>query len=304
MSTAGLPQDKEVKWTYLSHRQICEELLEKGHKLSRYHVKQLLILGGYKKRKLLKMKTLSDVEGRNEQFEKIASYRRLFASQGLPILSIDTKKKELLGNFSREGTAYATGERHANDHDFPSVAGGKIVPHGIYDVSDNTGYVTLGTSKDTSEFVCDNLQTCWTQTLQYKYPDAHTLLLLCDGGGSNASAHYIVKQDLCKLAKSLNINILVAHYPPYCSKWNPIEHRLFSHITHTWAGVPFLNINFVKEITDKTTTRTGLKVNTSINTKEYLTKREVKQEFRDNIDKFITFDDKMPKWNYLIKASD
>lgn len=114
------------------------------------------------------MKTLSEVEGRNDQFEKIASYRRLFASQGLPILSIDTKKKELLGNFSREGTAYATGERPANDHDFPSAAEGKIVPHGIYDVSDNTGYITLGTSKDTSEFVCDNIQTCWTQTLQYK----------------------------------------------------------------------------------------------------------------------------------------
>lgn len=302
MSVAGLPQDHCVKWTYYSQRQIYNRLSEVGVNISRYQVKQLLELGEYKKRKLLKMKTLKEVEGRNEQFEKIASYRTSFAECGLPIISIDTKKKELLGDFSRAGTAYSKQERHSKDHDFLSAGDGHIIPHGIYDVSDNTGYVTLGTSKDTSEFVCDNLKRCWTQSLQYKYPDKDTMLLLCDGGGSNASAHYIVKQDLVKLAKSLNINILVAHYPPYCSKWNPIEHRLFSQITHTWAGVPFTNIEFIKELTNNTTTKTGLKVITEINTKKYLTKREVLQEFRDNIEQYIVFDDENPKLNYLIKG--
>ncbi len=190
----------------------------------------------------------------------------------------------------------------ADRHDFLSSADGQIVPHGIYDVNENIGFVTLGLSKDTSEFVCDNLSKCWTETLQYKYPDAETMLLLCDGGGSNASAHYIVKQDLVKLAKSLNINILVAHYPPYCSKWNPIEHRLFSQITHTWSGITLKNIEFVKNLTNTTITRTGLKVITSINQKQYLNKREVSQKFRDNIEEYVTFDDKRPKWNYLIKG--
>lgn len=297
-----MPQDESVKWTYLSQRQICDCLEKVEVTISRYHVKKLLKLGKYKKRKLLRMKTLKEVEGRNEQFEKIASYRTSFAESGLPIISIDTKKKELLGDFSRAGTAYCTKERHSKDHDFASAADGHIVPHGIYDVNDNTGYITLGTSKDTSEFVCDNLKRYWTETLQYKYPDSDTILLLCDGGGSNASAHYIVKQDLVKLAKSLNMNILVAHYPPYCSKWNPIEHRLFSQITHTWAGVPFTNIEFIKELTNSTTTKTGLKVTTQINTKTYLIKREVDQEFKNNLDKYIVFDDKNPKLNYLIKG--
>jgi hypothetical protein len=217
MTIAGLPQDKDVKWTHLSQRTIGDNLADRNQVTSRYHVNQMLKYRQYKKRALLKKIDLKDVEGRNEQFEKIAAYRTSFANKGLPVISIDTKKKELLGNFSRTGTAYSTSERHANDHDFQSAAEGQIVPHGIYDVNENVGYVTLGLSKDTSEFVCDNLSKCWTETLQYKYPDAETMLLLCDGGGSNASAHYIVKQDLLKLAKSLNINILVAHYPPYCS---------------------------------------------------------------------------------------
>jgi hypothetical protein len=304
MTIAGLPQDKDVKWTHLSERTIGDNLADRNQVASRYHVNQMLKYRHYKKRALLKKIALNDVEGRNEQFNKIAAYRTSFTNGGLPVISIDTKKKELLGNFSRSGTAYSISERHTYDHDFLSSADGQIVPHGIYDVNENIGYVTLGLSKDTSEFVCDNLSKCWTETLQYKYPDAETMLLLCDGGGSNASAHYIVKQDLVKLAKSLNINILVAHYPPYCSKWNPIEHRLFSQITHTWSGIALKNIEFVKNLTNTTTTRTGLKVITSINQKQYLNKREVSQKFRDNIEEYVTFDDKRPKWNYLIKGRD
>lgn len=302
MSTAGLPQDKSVKWTYLKPDQISEQLVAQGLKVSSYQARQMLDFRAYKKRSLLKMSTLKEVEGRDEQFKKIASYRAIFAEQGLPIISIDTKKKEFIGDMRREGTVYAVGERHVPDHSFQTKDSVQIVPHGIYDVSDNTGYITLGTSKDTSEFICDNLEASWTQFLQYKYVDKDTMLLLCDGGGSNASAHYIVKQDLLKLAKRLNINILVAHYPPYCSKWNPIEHRLFSQITHTWSGTPLFNIEFVKELTDTTTTKTGLKVITSINEKKYLTKREVPQEFKDNLKDYIQFDDKNPKLNYLIKG--
>ena len=299
-STAGLPQDGEVKWTYLSKVQIQSSLLEKELTVSLYYIRQMLQQLGYKKRKMCKMKTLQEVANRNEQFEKIAAYRDSFTAAGLPILSIDTKNKEVLGDFGRSGTAYATGERKVLDHNFQGAEDVKMVPQGIYDVQRNVGYMALGVSKDTSAFVCDNLSHCWREYLQYEYPNADTVLVLCDGGGSNAAAHYIVKYDLVKLANDLNINILLAHYPPYCSKWNPIEHRLFSEISRTWDGAVLHNIDWVKKITDTTTTKKGLKVITHINEKTYHTKRMVPQEFKDNIQLYVTFDEQLPKWNYLI----
>lgn len=285
----------------MTQEQLVCEFNKKKVDISRYHVKQMLIKRGFKKRKLLRMKAIGENEQRNEQFEKINHCREQFALQGMPILSIDTKKKELLGDFSRKGTAYSTQARHANDHDFSSVAKGQIVPHGIYDVSNNTGYITLGTSKDTSEFVCENIEKCWLEHLQFIYPESHTILILCDGGGSNCATHYIVKQDLVKLAKRLSINILVCHYPPYCSKWNPIEHRLFSQVSNTWSGKSLTDIQYVKELTDTTSTKTGLKVTTMLNDKNYLTKRDVELNFKENMNQYILFDDELPKWNYLIK---
>jgi Rhodopirellula transposase DDE domain len=301
-STAGLPQDACVKWTHLSQVQITSAMADNGCPVSRYHVRQLLRVRGFRKRKLLKSNELKMVEGRNEQFEKIATLRKSFTLNDQPILSIDTKKKELLGNFHRQGSTYSTGKRTVNDHDFLTFADGQLVPHGIYDVRDNTGYITLGTSKDTSEFVCDNLKSTWLSHLQFKYPEAHTMLLLCDGGGSNSCLHHIFKQDMINLAKELNINILVSHYPAYCSKYNPIEHRLFSQISHTWSGVPLTNIQFVKELTNTTTTKTGLKVTTTINPAKYQTKRPVADDFKNQLQKAIIFDDLCPKWNYLIKC--
>ena len=298
-----MPQNGEVRWTNLTQSQIGECLLSNGLCVSLYYVRMLLKLCGYKKRKMLKMKTVQEVEHRNEQFEYIAACRDLFEQKGLPILSIDTKNKELLGDYGRSGKAYSTATRTTSDHDFAKKGDIKMVPHGIYDVSKNRGYITLGTNQDTSEFVCDNLERCWTEHLQYEYPNADTMLILCDGGGSNAAAHYIVKMDLIKLANKLKVNILVAHYPPYCSKWNPIEHRLFAQISHTWDGLSLYDLAFVKNITDTTTTKTGLKVITTINEKVYQKAREVPQEFKDNIKLKVHFDDKLPKWNYLIKVA-
>jgi len=239
---------------------------------------------------------MKQVEQRNEQFEKIGYYRSAFTAQNLPVLSIDSKKKEMLGNFHRAGQCYSTATRRVNDHDFSSFSIGRIVPHGIYDVNANKGYMSLGTSSDTSQFVCDNLRRVWVKHL-HDYPQADTFLLLCDGGGSTVSAHYIVKQDM---AKSLGISILVAHYPPCCSKYNPIEHRLFSQVCRTWQGVSFRSIQFVKE----PTTKTGLTVSTTINAKAYPTKRSLDHNFKNEMGRFITFDEKISKWNYLIKPGD
>lgn len=197
-STAGLPQDDNVKWTSLTAPQIVTQLSEQGIVVSSYIVRQMLKARGYKKRKLLKMKELSQNENRNEQFEKIAVYRQFFTDMNFPVLSIDTKKKEMLGDFHRCGTHYSTSAKTVYDHDFLSSAQGQIVPHGIYDINKNLGFISLGNSKDTSEFVCDNLLRVWNKHLKQYYPNAHTIMILCDGGGSNSSAHHIVKQDLCK----------------------------------------------------------------------------------------------------------
>lgn len=251
-----------------------------------------------RKRSYLKDACAKEVPFRNEQFEKIADMKASFLDAGLPVLSIDVKHKELLGNFFRDGKYYDFKHRKVNDHDFPSLAKGIVIPHGIYDIADNFGYLNLGISKDTSKFFCDNLEGCWQDNLQWKYPDANWMLLLCDGGGSNNSRHYIVKQDLYDLAQTLDMNIIVAHYPPYCSKWNPIEHRLFCHVHRAWDGTIFHNIQIVKERAELTKTKTGLGVKVTINNKEYFTKRKVRPNFKENIHDFVNFDEQLPQWNY------
>ena len=257
---------------------------------------------GFKKRRYSKEQSLGSHPDRNKQFEKIANLKKVFIENNLPVLSIDTKNKEELGNFDRGESYYGNDKRKVNDHDFATYSEGKVIPHGIYDITDNHGYITLGNSKDTSEFVCDNLLWYWKDQLQWKYPDAETILLLCDGGGSNSCNHYIVKQDLYNLAISLNINILVAHYPAYCSKWNPIEHKLFCHLHRAYKGAIFKDIEMVKELSLQTSTATGLEVDVRINDKTYSIGRKYNKNFKENIKDYILFDEQIPKWNYFISA--
>ncbi|MDE5124104.1 MAG: ISAzo13 family transposase [Trichodesmium sp. St19_bin1] len=299
---AGDPQKTTLKWVGLKPCEIQNKLGERNWEVSTYLIKELLKQGGYAQRSYLKSACLKNVPNRNEQFEKISSLKAHFLHEGLPVLSIDTKKKELLGNFYRKGTYYDLTHRKVNDHDFRSQADGIVIPHGIYDVGDNFGYLSLGNSKDTSAFVCDNLAYFWQNDLQWKYPNAQALLILCDGGGSNNASHYIVKQDLYWLAQKLDIDILVAHYPPYCSKWNPIEHRLFCHVHRAWEGAVFQNMELVKELAEMTTTSTGLGIKVRINDKEYQTKRQASPKFKNHIEKFVQFDEKLPKWNYWVKT--
>lgn len=301
-TTAGDPQDEAVKWTYLTQKQIAEGLMDKGFDAGRKIVVQLLKKHGYKRRKMMKSKSLAQVEGRDEQFKRINELKAAFLDKGLPVLSIDTKKKEMLGNFHRNGSRYANKPRQVNDHDFKNLADGQLIPHGIYDVAQNKGYLSLGQSHDTSEFVCDNIAHFWVEDLQWQYPDAPVLLVLCDGGGSNNSRHYIVKQDFSRLAKALQMDIMVAHYPPYCSKWNPIEHRLFSQVSRSWDGVVFENIQIVKERAEQTKTKTGLEVKVWANNKKYQTKRTVEENFKSNLSSFINFAEVNPHWTYLVKA--
>ncbi len=298
---AGLPQDENVFWVSLSVPQIRRGMSAADCDISEYHVRQILQSLGFRSRKFLKDLPMRDAKERDAQFLHISEVREKCAELGLPILSIDTKKKELVGNFQREGKALCVGRPKSFDHDFETFAKAKIVPHGIYDVAKNTCYMTIGTGHDTSKFVCDNIEKVWKTRLKMQYPNAHTIVLLCDGGGSNASAHRIVKQDLMNLANRLGMNILVMHYPPYCSKYNPIEHRAFSQITRSWSGAPLLSIGDAARRAAATTTKTGLTVHVDINSKTYEIKRPIDKNYERRLGWQVVFDPLLPKWNYLIK---
>ena len=258
--TAGDPMRQAVQWTNLTQQQIAERLAEAGTPVSTTVVKQLLRKHRYVRRKARKSQAMGQHPDRNQQFENIARLKQEYLQSGNPMLSIDTKKKELLGNFYREGRLYTQEVIETFDHDFPSAASGVVIPHGLYDLRRNHGHVNLGTSHDTSAFACDSILRWWEGRGRANYPGATSLLLLCDGGGSNSVSQYLFKEDLQRLADRIGIEIRVAHYPPYASKYNPIEHRLFPHLTRACQGVIFPSVELVKELMEKAKTSTGLEV--------------------------------------------
>ena len=233
---------------------------------------------------------------RNAQFENIAQLKEQYLSAGHPVISIDTKKKEMLGNFHRDGVTDAIEPTIVNDHDFASASDGKVIPHGIYDVAKNEASMHLNGSRDTSELACDSIELWWQEQGRIDYPAAAEMLVLCDGGGSNSSSHYIFKEDLQSLSNRLGVKIRICHYPPYCSKYNPIEHRVFPHVTRACKGVPLESIETAKHYIEKTETTKGLNVVVRLLDKVYATGRKYAKDFKRNMT--IKFDDFLPKWNY------
>lgn len=291
--------DSDVKWTNLKCSHISNLLKANAVDAGVHVVKQLLKICGFVKRKMAKTNSLKETKNRNEQFEYIAKLKEEFISEKLPILSIDTKKKEMLGNFYRDGKLYTIEPIKVNDHDFNTFADGIIVPHGIYDMNNNKCYLTLGKNKDTAEFVCDNIEYHWNNSIKQLYPKADKMLILCDGGGSNSSRHHVVKEQLQKLSERLKKKIVIAHYPAYCSKWNPIEHKAFCHITRAWQGVVFNSYEIVKELAEKATTKNGFTVDVHINEKIYVTGNKASVDFlKLNL---VEFNEFLPNWNYSFK---
>ncbi len=201
----------------------------------------------------------------------------------------------------REGKLYTQKVIEVIDHDFHYLADGIIIPHGIYDYFLNIGYITIGTSHETSEFICDCIFDWWQVYGQNNYSNPSSILLLCDSGGSNNARHYIFKENLEQLVNKIGIEIRVAHYPPYTSRFNPIEHRLFPHITRVCQGVIFQDVKMVKSLMQKTATKTGLKVFVSTNDKIYETGKEVSKGYKNNM--AIIFDRYLPQWNYTAVPS-
>jgi hypothetical protein len=233
---------------------------------------------------------------RNAQFEKIARLKKEYLGAGLPVISIDTKTKELLGDFYRDGRIETQGTIETNDHDFSSAGAGTVIPHGVYDVGRNRGFLHLNTSHDTSELACDSIAAWWEEHGRADYPRAKKILVLCDGGGSHSATRYVFKEEFQKLADRLGLEIRVAHYPPYCSKYNPIEHRLFPHVTRACRGVIFRTLETARYYMAKASTRTGLTVTVKILQKVYETGRKCAEGFKESMK--IAFDSVLPKWNY------
>ena len=296
--TAGDPMDEKVRWTNLTLGEIVAALREDHHiRVSQWVVRKLLKKHGYRRRKAQKRTTMKgEIKHRNAQFENIEKLKSDYEAAGNPIFSMDTKKKENLGNFYRDGKLYTLEELKTYDHDYNSFAEGVIIPHSLYDMQRNVGYIQLGNSHDTSEFACDSFRHWWYNYGCLHYPNATSILVLCDGGGSNSSRQYLFKYDLQCLADEIGIEIRIAHYPPYCSKYNPIEHRLFPHVTRACQGVIFTSIELVKELMENTHTSTGLKAFVHIIDKAYETGRKVVADFKENMR--IVFDGFLPAWNY------
>ena len=236
---------------------------------------------------------------RDTQFSYIERQRQAFEWLDQPIISVDTKKKELIGNYRQAGQVWCVHAPEVNMPDFPSDAVGKAVPYGIYDPRANTGQVYVGQSADTPEFAVDCLVAWWLDTGQARYPHATDILILADGGGSNGYRARCFKQHLqVDFADRFGITVTVAHYPPGASKWNPIEHRLFSQITTTWAGTPLTSFELALDGIRRTTTATGLTVQATLVTTTYQTGLKVSDEEMATL--AIQAHTTCPAWNYTI----
>lgn len=298
--TAGDPQHG-TRWTHLRQREIAERVTAKGTSVSRRIIRQLLKAHDFVRRKALKRRSYKQHPDRNAQFEHIAGLKSRFLAAGQPVISIDTKKKELIGNFYRDGKLYTQETIDVWDHDFPRYGDGKVIPHGIYDIALNKGHVNLGVSCDTTAFACDSIALWWEGHGRHDYPDATQMLILCDGGGSNPAKSNLFKQDLQALADRLNVSLRVAHYPPYCSKHNPIEHRLFPHVTRACEGVVFKSISLVKRLIERTRTRTGLRVTVDLLDGVYAAGRRAAEHLTATMR--LINDAVFPQWNYSLLQS-
>ena len=276
-NTAGSPTDESVKWTHLRYCDIALHL-QATHQVEveTECIKRILHAQGYRKRKPAKTLATGKSPDRSEQFRIISFLLALFMLMAEnPIISIDTKKKEVLGALTRNEAVLTKGDKAIAvfDHDYPYLGVGKAIPHGIYDVKLNEGYLSLGNSHETAEFVVDNLQWWWETVGKYEYPKATRILILCDSGGANGHRHHLFKKLLQVFARKIGKKLVIAHYPPYCSKYNPIERRLFAQVHRTIKETILTDLEQVKMLMEKTATKTGLSVEVRINEKFYSLKQ-------------------------------
>lgn len=293
---AGDPM-KERKWVRKTLRWMGKKLGEKGINVSLGTIWNTLKEHGISLKKNKKSKSTQDHPKRDEQFQMLSKLKRLFLDSGKPVISVDCKKKELIGNFKNDGRTWRKKAIEVFDHDFPNLGMGKLVPYGIYDLQNNQGHVYCGISSETSEFAVDCICRWWEEYGQFAYPGQCKLLILCDSGGSNGYRRRAWKRDLqTKLADCFGLEVYVCHYPPGASKYNPIERKLFCFISKNWAGEPLTSFEKALSFIRSTTTETELKVSAALVEKEYKKGLEVSEEQMKSLS--IKHTKTCSQWNY------
>jgi hypothetical protein len=287
-------------WTTKSTKKLAAALTAMGHRVSDRTVARMLREMGFSLQGNAKLTEGRQHEDRDAQFAYLNTMVTDHVAAGQPVISVDTKKKELVGDFKNGGREYqpAGQPERVNVHDFPDQDLGKAIPYGIYDVSTNTGWVSVGVDHDTSAFAVATLRRWWETVGTERYPDADRLLVCADGGGSNGYRIRAWKIELAKLAAETGLAITVCHLPPGTSKWNKIEHRLFSQITLNWRGRPLITHQVIVELISATTTSTGLRVHCVLDTEHYPT--GIKYTNADVKALPITRHDFHGEWNYTI----
>jgi hypothetical protein len=298
-TTRGDPQSG-LRWTCKSLRNLAQALQCQGHQVSARKVGELLHEQGYSLQANRKTEEGQSHPDRDAQFQHIHQLTLQFHAHGQPVVSVDTKKKELIGDFKQAGQEWQPQGQpeRVSTYDFPSQAAGKAIPYGVYDLGENAGWVSVGTDHDTAEFAVATLRQWWRQMGRSTYADATELLITADGGGSNSCRGRLWKVALQRFADETGLRITVSHFPPGTSKWNKIEHRLFSHITQNWRGRPLVSHEAVVALIQNTTTRTGLRVQAALDSASYPTKQVVPDDqFREVL---LTRDPFHGDWNYTI----
>ncbi len=298
-ATMGDPM-RPLRWVSKSHEKLAAALREMGHKVSSSSIPKLLDELNYCRHVNRKTREGSNHPDRNAQFEYINAKAQAFQDANQPVISVDTKKKELVGAFKNGGSDYGPKGKpiEVNVHDFENKELGKVVPYGVYDVGANLGYVSLGIDHDTGQFAVNGVRLWLDRMGRERYPTMTSLMIMADGGGSNGSRLRLWKVALQQLADETGLTLQVCHYPPGTSKWNKIEHRMFCHITQNWRGTPLDSRLTVIELIASTTTKTGLKIRCELDPNTYPKGIKVSDEEMETLN--IRRDEFHPEWNYAI----
>jgi transposase len=300
--TRGDPESP-LLWTCKSLSKLAQELNNQGYEISLHSVGRMLNEMGYSLQSNKKSNEGSSHEDRDAQFNHINEKAKLFQKDNQPVISIDTKKKEIIGEYKNNGQEWQPkgSPVRVNDHDFPDKELGKAAPYGIYDIFNNTGWVNVGISADTAEFAVNSIKEWWKNAGSKFYSGATKLLINADCGGSNGNKNRLFKNCLQQLSNETQLEITVCHFPPGTSKWNKIEHRMFCHISNNWRGRPLTSLEVIVNTIKNTTTKTGLKIDVSLDKNSYKKGIKIDDEEMEKIN--IEKDEFHGEWNYTIKPN-
>ncbi len=297
-ATAGDPRGG-LRWTHQTTRKLAAALRRRGVRVGHVTVARLLRAQKYSLRSNRKRLGGKKDPHRDQQFRLLGRRRRRFQQHHWPVISVDTKKKELVGNFKNDGRTWRCEDRDVRDHDFPSLAQGRAFPYGIYDENRNAGYVLIGTTHQTAAFAVGAIRSWWLDVGRHRYPGVSRLAIEADSGGAKGNRSWAWKVGLQELADEFGLTITVGHYPAGASKWNPIEHRMFNLISANWAGEPLTSYEVMLQHIRTTRSTTGFRCRASLDPRFYPTKVKVSEPTKASVR--LSRHTVLPQWNYTIR---